>query len=839
MWRKTGKPRPHASSASEEMFHLLVSSIRDYAIFMLDPEGRVVTWNDGAERIKGYKEDEIIGENYRRFFTPEDVAAGKPERLLEIARRNGRAEDRGWRIRKDGSRFLADAVVTRLADDTGRLIGFVKVTRDVTERERALEADRERAAREQAQAMLDRVQAFAANIPGLAYRRILKPDGTIEYPFVAGQYVEQLGFAMNPVMEDGADLLAVTHPDDRARLREAFGRSAAELSFLEVEARFVLASGEVRWMRSRSTPRPGRAGAIVWDAIAFDITGQRRLEERLRLLQTTSLAVAEAEDFNSALFVVLRAVCSSGDWDYGAAWIPDRANEKLKLGPVWHKEGKGLAEGAALGRAGSIAPGEGIVGSAWQSRESLWAPDLAAWPGPQSDRVRIVLGVGVKSVCVLPIVTGDEVLAVLSFASAERRERDEGMVSTIGAVANQLGSALQRKLAEQALRDNEAQLAQLQKMEAIGSLTGGMAHDFNNLLAVIIGNLDLLTDVISSDGEARTLATEAHAAAMRGADLIRRLLAFARQQPLQPERLDVGKYVVEIATLLRRTLGEQIKIVVNVEPDAWPVIADSVQLEAAITNLATNARDAMPNGGRLTMHVARAHLDQDYASTHPDVTPGDYTVISVNDTGTGITSEVINRIFEPFFTTKEQGKGTGLGLSMVFGFIKQSGGHVSVYSEPGVGTTFRLYLPQAKADLAQTTSPAAEAETTSGRGEMILAVEDNPDLRNLLDRQLRELGYLAVFAENARTALGLLERNSDIRVLFTDVVMPGGMSGIELAREATARWPHVRVLLTSGFPEARMAHAGVGTSGPRLLSKPYPKDELARALRSALEEEAP
>jgi PAS domain S-box-containing protein len=821
------------------MFQLLVSSIRDYAIFMLDPEGRVVTWNDGAERIKGYKEDEIIGENYRRFFTPEDVAAGKPERLLEIARRDRRAEDQGWRIRKDGSRFLADAVVTRIADDTGRQIGFVKVTRDVTERERALEVDRERAAREQAQAMLDRVQAFAANIPGLAYRRILKPDGSIEYPFVAGQYVEQLGFAMNPAVEDCADLLAVTHPDDRARLREAFGRSARDLSFLEVEARIVLASGEVRWMRSRSTPRRGRAGAIVWDAIAFDVTEQRRLEERLRLLQTTSLGVAEAEDFNSALFVVLRAVCTSGDWDYGAAWIPDRANKKLKLGPVWHKEGDGLAAGAELGRAGSIAPGEGIVGRAWQSRESLWAPDLAAWPGPQSDRVRIVLGVGVKSVCVLPIVTGDEVLSVLSFASTERRERDEGMVSTIGAVANQLGSALGRKLAEQALREKEGQLAQMQKMEAIGNLTGGMAHDFNNLLAVIIGNLDLLNDVIGSDGEARMLATEALAAAMRGADLIRRLLAFARQQPLQPERLDAGESVVDIAKLLRRTLGEHVEVVVGVEPDAWPVIADRVQLEAAITNLATNARDAMPNGGTLTIQVARAHLDQDYASTHPEVMPGDYTMIAVSDTGTGISPDVINRIFEPFFTTKEQGKGTGLGLSMVFGFIRQSGGHVSVYSELGAGTTVRLYLQRPKSDVAQATSYAATAESTGGQGETILAVEDNPELRNVLGRQLRELGYQAVFAEDARTALGILERNSDIHALFTDVVMPGGMSGIELAREATVRWPHVRVVLTSGFPEARMAHVGVGTAVPRLLSKPYRKDELALALRRALENDAP
>ena len=836
--RPTSRHRAESSKhklvrANEEMFRFLVSNVQDYAIFMLDPDGRVASWNEGAARIKGAAADEIIGESYSRFFTPEDIADGKPGRLLDEARRTGRVEDQGWRVRKDGSKFLANFILTRLTDTAGRLIGFAKITRDITEHVRAQEAERERAAREQTQIILDRVQAFAANLPGLAYRRVLKRDGSVEYPFVAGEYLELLGFATNPALENGADLLSITHPDDRARLREALKRSARDMKPLEIEARMVFVSGDVRWMRSRSSPRRGSDGAIVWDAIAFDVTEQRRLEQHLRLLQSTSLAVAEAEDFNAALLVVIQSVCGATGWDYGETWIPDINNTKLKLGPVWHGGDSRLGALEEFSRSLTIAPGEGVVGTAWQSRKLLWVPDLAAWFS-HSRRTHVALTTGINSFSAVPIIAGNDLLAIMSFATWGRREYDAGLASTMGTVANQLGSALFRKRTEQALREKEGQLGEMQKMKAIGSLTGGMAHDFNNLLGVVIGNLDLLGEIPDIGEETRTLANDALGAALRGADLIRRLLAFARQQPLQPEQFNVGEHVTEIAILLGRTLGEDIEIRLDIDREAWLVLADRTQLESAITNLATNARDAMPNGGRLTISVAKRHLDQEYANTHPDVLPGDYTMIAVSDTGTGILPDVMDHLFEPFFTTKEPGKGTGLGLSMVFGFIKQSGGHVSVYTEPGVGTTFRLYLPRAKAGSAQIKSETGPEESIRGTGELILAVEDNAELRQVLERQLRELGYRPLFAENARGALELLERNEDIRMLFTDIVMPGGMSGLELAREASARWPWLRVLLTSGFPEAGVAKARFDGTEPRLLSKPYRKDELGRALRHAL-----
>src|SRR6516162_5855446 len=335
----------------------------------------------------------------------------------------------------------------------------------------------------------------------------------------------------------------------------------------------------------------------------------------------------------------------------------------------------------------------------------------------------------------------------------------------------------------------EAQLHQAQKMEAIGNLTGGMAHDFNNMLGVIIGNIDLLRDLKNDDPDVEELTCEALDAAFRGADLTRRLLAFARQQPLQPQCVDVNVLVSGITRLLSRTLGEDIEISLHLSPELWPVVVDPAQLEASLTNLATNARDAMPDGGRLMVVTGNRCLDDDYAAQHSEVVPGGYVMVEVSDTGSGMTQEIVDRIFEPFFTTKSRHKGTGLGLSMVFGFIKQSGGHISFYSEPGIGTTFRLFLPRVMGDVL-TAEAGLVVPLVHGRGEMVLVVEDNSALRRVVTRQLAELGYRVLAAEDAVAGLRLMEQQS-IDLLLTDVVMPGGINGRELARRARQRWPGI------------------------------------------------
>ena len=381
----------------------------------------------------------------------------------------------------------------------------------------------------------------------------------------------------------------------------------------------------------------------------------------------------------------------------------------------------------------------------------------------------------------------------------------------------------------------EAALRQAQKMEAVGNVAGGMAHDFNNLLSVAIGNLDLIVPMVAADPELSELVGEVLGAMLRGADLTQRLLAFGRRQPLQPVPLHVNDLVSGMVRLLARVLGETIQTSLDLASDLWPVAADPAQLEASIANLATNARDAMPKGGALHIATANRHVDAEQAALQPDLHPGDYVMIEVTDSGVGMTPEVMSQIFEPFFTTKTVGKGTGLGLSMVFGFAKQSGGHISVHSELRGGSTFRLLLPRATAAMPAPATVPAPASPAASRGETVLVVEDNAALRRLVARLLAELGYSVLEADGVRSALAVLE-TTQVDLLFTDIVMSGDMDGFELARQSRSRWPCIKVLLTSGFAEA----SGTGRceeldTSVAMLRKPYRKEQLAQALRDALD----
>jgi PAS domain S-box-containing protein len=390
-----------------------------------------------------------------------------------------------------------------------------------------------------------------------------------------------------------------------------------------------------------------------------------------------------------------------------------------------------------------------------------------------------------------------------------------------------------RKQAEADGARLEAQLRQAQKMEAIGQLTGGLAHDFNNLLAVILGNLDFLKEEGGYDADAAELLEDATRATLKGAELTRNLLAFARRQPLAPTVTDVAEVLRQVGRLVARTLGEQISVEVDLTPDPWPVMIDVVQLESAILNLAVNARDAMPNGGRLTVQARNAVLDADALERNPEASPGDYVAISVSDTGTGMPPEVAAKVFEPFFTTKGT-RGSGLGLSMVHGFVKQSGGHTALYTEPGHGTTVRIYLPRAGRPAAEAAPDAREADLARGH-EMVLAVEDNDGLRRLVVRRLADLGYTPIEARDATEALRILGGAQPIDLLFTDIVLPGGTDGRQLAAEARRLRPGLKVLFTTGF--ASMPVGGDGEFSLTLLTKPYQKQTLAQSLRAAIDGE--
>lgn len=382
----------------------------------------------------------------------------------------------------------------------------------------------------------------------------------------------------------------------------------------------------------------------------------------------------------------------------------------------------------------------------------------------------------------------------------------------------------------------EEQLRQAQKMEAVGQLTGGVAHDFNNHLAVILGNLELLRERLDGGTDADGYAQRAIGAANRGAALTQRLLAFSRRQVLQPQRVDVNAAIRGLLDLLGHSLGATIEIQTSLAPGLWQTRIDPNQLESALLNLAINARDAMPKGGRLLIETANAHLDEDYAAAPAGVPAGEYVSLTITDTGKGMDKEVLGHVFEPFFTTKAFGKGTGLGLSMVYGFVKQSGGHVSIYSEPGEGTLVRLYLPREQGEYASDAAADADAgDIPPGSGEAVLLVEDDPDVRALAARQLIDLGYTVKQARTGEDALRHLRSDGEVRLLLTDMVLPGGLGGRELAEQIRRIRPDCRVLYMSGYTDAEIFARGKLAEGVVLLQKPFRKLDLARKVRVALD----
>jgi signal transduction histidine kinase len=385
----------------------------------------------------------------------------------------------------------------------------------------------------------------------------------------------------------------------------------------------------------------------------------------------------------------------------------------------------------------------------------------------------------------------------------------------------------------QEIEATESQVRQAQKMEAIGQLTGGVAHDFNNLLTVITGTIEILSEEVKDRPQLAQIINMMGAAAARGADLTQHLLAFARRQPLQPRNVDVNALVIEAARLLRPTLGEQIEIESMLAHDSAPALIDPSQLSTAILNLALNARDAMPNGGKLTLETKNVVLDENYAAMNSEVNPGKYVLIAVSDSGEGIPASLLDKVFEPFFTTKDIGRGSGLGLSMVYGFVKQSNGHIKIYSEEGHGTTVKLYLPQA-ASVADALPTGAGMSGFERGDESILIVEDDALVREYVVTQISRLGYDTLAASNAAEALAIINGPERIDLLFTDVIMPGGKNGRELAIEAQMRRPGLKILFTSGYTENAIVHHGRLDAGVLLLAKPYVSSDLARMIRTAL-----
>lgn len=635
------------AAPEKERFQLLVDAVTDYAIYMLDPNGIIASWNSGAQRFKGYVESEILGEHFSRFYPEEDKASGLPQRALDTAYREGKFESEGWRIRKDGTRFWAHVVIDPIIDAKGNLLGFAKITRDLTERRLA-----ERALRESE----ERFRLLVQGVTDYAIY-MLDPEGHV----------------------------------------------------------------------------------TNWNTGAERIKGYR--EEEITGHHFSRFYTEEDR----------------------ATGLPYRALDIAK------REGRFDAEGWRVRKDGT----------------RFWA-----------------------SVIIDPIY--DDRKQLIGFAKITR-------------------DITERRMAQEALEQAQAALFQAQKMETIGQLTGGIAHDFNNLLTIIVNNLDFLTRHLTGPRETR-LIESAQRAAERGAKLTQQLLAFSRRQPLQSSAHNPNVLIGGFESVLRRACGETVDLHLSLGTRVNAINVDGAQFEAALLNLVVNARDAMPEGGMLTIATSIRELEENEARVL-GMPVGRYVSIEVQDTGVGMTPDVAARVFEPFFTTKEVGKGTGLGLSQVYGFITQSGGHIDVGSVPGLGTTITMLLPaiEGSGEASEDTS-SEETYVVRDSAGTVLIVEDEPAVLDVATEIFDSLGYDVLTATDAFAALDVLGREGSIDVLFSDVIMPNGMNGVELSHKAREMRPGIKVLLASGYPMSTLPSEGFD-EGVSFISKPYRWTELADKLR--------
>ncbi len=605
-----------------------------------------------------------------------------------------------------------------------------------------------------------------------------------EFLYVSPGYERVWGRSAARLLQRPQEWLDAVHPDDRGRMAAAFAGQSRGL--FDLEFRIVRADGAIRHIKAKAEPVHSPDGTVQRVAgAARDITAQHEKDARLRLLETAVnrlndiVLITEAEPF-------------------------DEPGPKIVFVNDAFQRRTGFTREETIGRSPRI-----LQGPATQ-RDAL-------------DRIRHALEAW------QPV--REELINYTKDGQPFWLELD------IVPLADEKGwfthwVAVERDISER--KEMEAHLQQSRKLESLGQLTGGVAHDFNNLLTVMMGNTEILLDRIPPGGLEHRLLKMIGQATERGADLTRRLLAFARRQPLQPRTVDVQELVHGMRDLLVRTLGASIDVRILCEPSTGQAKIDPGQLENAVLNLAINARDAMPDGGALIIETRNIELDASYVARYVDLQPGRYVCIAVSDTGVGIDPQVLERVFEPFFTTKDKSKGTGLGLAMVYGFVKQSHGHAEIYSEVGLGTTVKLYLPRQSQAADALPVESAPSSVLRGTGQTVLVVEDNELVLEFAVAQLESLGYRVVQAHDGQIALDILTSNVPLDLMFTDVVMPGGLSGFELGQRAAELRPGLPVLYTSGYPEGAISAHSAVPPGVRLLTKPYRLEQLAEQVTAAL-----
>ncbi len=632
-------------------------------------------------------------------------------------------------------------------------------------------------------------RTLAETLPGFVF--MSGPAGGNTY--VNPQFCAYTGQTPEQVEQDG--WAASLHPDDIAPTRDARRQSLIDQTQFEVEYRFRRHDGVYRWFLGRSVPIRDDSGTITgWIGTCTDIDDRKNAELALAESNTTlEQAVAERTRELERIFNLSTDIIA----------VSDFSGKFISVSPAWER-----ITGHALNTALTIP--------------------IAALLHPEdvekSDAFRAGLRDGEPNSLINRFRRADGSYCWLAWRAVPLP--DEQLIYSVA-----------RDITAE--RDREEQLRQSQKMEVVGQLTGGVAHDFNNLLTIILGSLELLQRGLASDDPKINRRLDAAMdGAKRAAALTSRLLAFSRRSPLAPKPLDVNRLLAGMSDMLHRTLGESVAVELVAAAGLWPALADANQLENAVLNLAINARDAMPGGGHLTIETQNAYLDDAYTAALEDVPPGQYVLIAVTDTGVGMAPDIRAKVFEPFFTTKPQGQGTGLGLAQVYGFIKQSGGHIAIYSEPGHGTTLKLYLPRPRGAQALESPPddaTFAPRNTAGTGETILLVEDEEGVRNFGADILRDLGYKILTAATGTEALALFDAHPEIALLFTDVVLTGAMNGRSLANEVLRRRPEVTVLFTTGYTRNAIIHHGRLDEGINFIGKPFTAAALEQTIRNLLD----
>ncbi|MGJ4802455.1 PAS domain-containing protein [Luteimonas sp. SDU82] len=771
-------------------------------LYAKDREGRLLIGNRGTDALLGRSPEDYIGRTDAELLSdPAQAAAVMAADARVMA--SGQAEQLEEEISfPDGRRAWWLSTKAPLRNDAGEVIGLVGTSLDITERRIAEQHHREIEERYRlaAQATNDAIWDWRIADGHVVWNEALRTRfGHADLETSAQWWLDHI------------------HPDDRARIDTAIhavieGHDSAWTG----EYRFRRADGSHAAVFDRGTVLRGADGeAVRMIGAMLDLT------ER----QQAAAALAEREER-------LRLATDAGDLGF---WDVDLVHDRL----IWServREMFGVAPGApvtmhdfyrGLHPDDLDATSAALAAAADPARRATYDVEYRT-VGRQDGVVRWVSAKG------RGMFEGDRCLRMVGVAiDITRRKADDARLK-------ELNERLEQRVAEEVAGRAQVEdaLRQAQKMEAVGQLTGGIAHDFNNMLATVIGPLDLLSERIAeSDPRMKRYIDLALDGAQRAAQLTQRLLAFSRQQPLQPVPLDSNRLVAGMSGLLTHSLGKSVQLETVLGAGTWWINADENQLENVILNLAVNARDAMPDGGRLTIETANCDLDHRYTAEHPGVQPGQYVRIAVSDTGAGMTPEVMAKAFDPFFTTKGVGRGTGLGLSQVYGFVKQSAGHVKIYSEPGQGTTVNVYLPRLLRSAFDDEPEAAALEASAplgDAGELVLVVEDEPTVREFSVQVLAELGYRVLEADGADTALRLLDAHPDIVLLFTDVVMPG-LNGRQLADRACAARPELKVLFTTGYSRNAVVHNGVLDPGVHLIGKPFTARDLAQRVRAVID----